>query len=321
MHQLLVKVSGWQCIDIPISVDKIGVFFREVWPSNDTDLDLVSQLPLERDPVRFVFVICLSDVQKVVNVRSALVLRNTMEIPLEVKLVPNLEESHSQYPEKESCWNKFDTRTASLPVLPANGHLSIPIHLTSWDILVRPQHWGVQYCNKHLTWRHVTRTSPTSHTRSCAAIGEEEEGEPPPFRFCVSVRRENFPPDSSDSTIIHPAHTLTLYPPLIIANLLPCDIQFFVLNSGTNMSKLGQRRLVTKGKEIAVYSVNPLFPIEFNVALENFERCHSCLVSPDQVGMPYNLLLEDYKGRPLRLTVTTATLGGSAMKVYSEQVE
>ena len=30
VHQLLVKVAGWKKIDIPVSVDKIGIFFREV---------------------------------------------------------------------------------------------------------------------------------------------------------------------------------------------------------------------------------------------------------------------------------------------------
>ena len=30
VHQLLVRVEGWSQIDIPVSVDKIGVFFREV---------------------------------------------------------------------------------------------------------------------------------------------------------------------------------------------------------------------------------------------------------------------------------------------------
>ena len=30
VHQLLVMVAGWDMIDIPVSVDKIGIFFREV---------------------------------------------------------------------------------------------------------------------------------------------------------------------------------------------------------------------------------------------------------------------------------------------------
>lgn len=234
VHQLLVKVAGWQSIDIPVSVDKIGVFFREVVPSSDTDLDLISELPAGRGCVRLVFAISLSDVQKVVNVRSALVLSNTMEIPLEVKLEWNPEHS-------DSSTSKFGTKSVNLPVLAAMGYLAIPIHLTSWDIFVRPQHWGVQYCSKHLPWRHVTGGSaPTSHARSCDAIGEDSEGNPPLFRFCVSVKRDDFP-SSSDSDLdtstgslslsSQPAHTLTLLPPLTVVNLLPCDLQLFVVES------------------------------------------------------------------------------------------
>ena len=242
VHQLLVKVSGWQSIDIPVSVDKIGVFFREVQPSSDTDLDLVSELPVTRGPVRLVFAISLSDdVQKVVNVRSALVLSNTMEIPLEVKLKQNLE----SFPGSDSSAVDFGSKSVSLPILPAMGCLAVPIHLTSWDIFVRPQHWGVQYCSKHLPWRHVASGAPpTSHARSCDAIGEDLEGNPPLFRFCVSVRRDNFPassltdvelatPTSSSSSLglAHPAHTLTLLPPLTVVNLLPCDLQLSILET------------------------------------------------------------------------------------------
>lgn len=333
VHQLLVKVAGWQSIDIPVSVDKIGVFFREVQPSSETDLDLIAELPMNRGPVRLVFAISLSDVQKVVNVRSALVLSNTMEIPLEVKLEPSSDQLLAS--DSEELLTKFDSnKSANLPILSAKGFLAIPIHLTSWNIFVRPQHWGVQYCSKHLAWKHVTRATPTSHTRSCDAFGEDSEGEPPLFRFCVSVQRDNFPPaavpdpitsspsssgsspNSSSHTKPHPAHTLTLLPPLTITNLLPCDLQFSVVESRANMGEMWQRRLVGKGKGIAVYSVDSLFPVEFDVALESFKHCQSCVVSPDRVGIPQSMVLEDYQGKPLRLTVTTEMIGGSAIRVW-----
>ena len=44
VHQLLVKVVGWERIDIPVSVDKVGVFFREVQPSCDSDHDNLPEL-------------------------------------------------------------------------------------------------------------------------------------------------------------------------------------------------------------------------------------------------------------------------------------
>ena len=173
VHQLLVKVSGWQRNDIPVSVDKIGVFFREVEPSTDSDHDSLHDLPPTRGTVRLVFAISLSDTQKVVNVRSALVLHNTMEFPLEVRL---------EYPEEEEEERALISNgSIDLPPLSAKGYAAIPLHLTSWNIKVRPQGWGVQYCSKHLSWKHVVGRLQTSHTRACEAIGESEEE--PPFRL------------------------------------------------------------------------------------------------------------------------------------------
>ena len=347
MHQLLVKIEGWKTIDIPVSIDKIGVFFREVWPSSDTDLDLVPQLPIRREPIRLVFAISLSDIQKVVNVRSALVLRNTMEIPLEIKLEPNsdhLDLSDYTYSQgKKKSVSMFVSSYVALPILAAKGHLSIPLHLMSWEIYARPQHWGVQYCNKHLPWRHVVvGVSPTSHVRSCDAIGGGEmEGSPPPFRFCVSAQRENYPadvtssislsssfslPSSSSSSLLsspsshhpHPAHTLTLFPPLTITNLLPCDIQFSLVDSSAiNRSTSNQlRKLIKCGQDIAVYSVCSQSTVEFDLAMEGFERCQGCLVSANRVGVPQSVVLEDYQGHPLKLSVNIEMIGGGALKVF-----
>lgn len=339
IHQLLVKVAGWQCIEIPISVDKIGVFFREVWPSSDTDLDLVPQLPIRRESVRLVFAISLNDIQKVVNVRSALVLRNTMEIPIEIKLEPNSDQKHlsdSRYVQgKKKLGSKFGSRYMTLPILAAKGHLSVPLQLMSWDIYARPQHWGVQYCNKHLPWKHVVRgTPPTSHMRSCDAIGggeeEETEASPPPFRFCVQVERENYPADAPSSPAAspcasssspsshhpHPAHTLTLFPPLTITNLLPCDIQFSLVNPKTSKRDSRQRRrLISRGQDVAVYSVSLQPAVEVDFALEGFERCQGCVISADRLGFLQSVVMEDYQGRPLRLSVTTEMIGGGALRV------
>ena len=170
VHQLLVKVVGWERIDIPVSVDKVGVFFREVQPSCDSDLDNLPELPRNRGTVRLVFTISLSDTQKVVNVRSALVLHNKMEISLEIKL---------ENPETDQEQEENLLPSVNLPPLPARGYVAVPLHLTSWNIRVRPQGWGVQFCTKHLAWKHVSGRAPTSHTRACEAFGEGEE---PPFR-------------------------------------------------------------------------------------------------------------------------------------------
>jgi hypothetical protein len=50
--------------------------------------------------------------------------------------------------------------------------------------------------------------------------------------------------------------------------------------------------------------------------MESFEHCHGCVVSPEKVGLPLSLIVEDSThNRPLRLSVTTEMLGGTALKV------
>ena len=56
-------------------------------------------------------------------------------------------------------------------------------------------------------------------------------------------------------------------------------------------------------------------PIEFKVALEGFVTCQSCVISMDTVGRLQGMTLEDTDHRPLRLSVTSEMLGGTALKV------
>ena len=54
--------------------------------------------------------------------------------------------------------------------------------------------------------------------------------------------------------------------------------------------------------------------------MESFEHCHGCVVSPEKVGLPLSLIVEDSThNRPLRLSVTTEMLGGTALKVSKQK--
>ena len=37
VHQLRVQVQGWEEVAVPVSVDKIGLFFREIHPDHSHD--------------------------------------------------------------------------------------------------------------------------------------------------------------------------------------------------------------------------------------------------------------------------------------------
>lgn len=163
VHQLVVKVAGWQNTSIPVSVDKIGIFFRDVQP--DLSSDGCPELPSHRSPVRLVFAISLRDSQKVVNVRSALVLHSTLEVPLEVRL----ESPSPVYP---------GGPTVSVLGMAPRGYLAVPPHLTDWSIRVRPAGWGLHFSSDPLGWKSVGKV-PSSSTGVCERIGSEDD---PPFR-------------------------------------------------------------------------------------------------------------------------------------------
>ena len=54
-------------------------------------------------------------------------------------------------------------------------------------------------------------------------------------------------------------------------------------------------------------------PVEFRVAMEPFTSPHSCSVSVATVGLGQSLVLEDSKFHPLKLSITTEILGGTAL--------
>lgn len=69
-----IQLEGWNEINVPISVDKIGIFFRDICHSDG------------HGHGHLFFAISLCDTRKIVNVRSGIVIHNMLELPVEVKL-------------------------------------------------------------------------------------------------------------------------------------------------------------------------------------------------------------------------------------------
>ncbi|XP_056409162.1 intermembrane lipid transfer protein VPS13D-like, partial [Hyla sarda] len=98
IHQLQVRVSGWEQVS-PVSVDKVGIFFRYAAPDKNSSSSSVGS-PISRTniihpqvyfsalpPVRVVFAVTMEgSARKVVTVRSSLIVKNMLEIPMELRL-------------------------------------------------------------------------------------------------------------------------------------------------------------------------------------------------------------------------------------------
>lgn len=105
-HQITVKVHGWKPVK-PVSVDRVGVYFRHAFPDNCSLVGyLEKRVSVRREcgailniticfkqdscdlpQARIVFDVTLEgSARKLITVRSALLLYNQLQLPVEVKL-------------------------------------------------------------------------------------------------------------------------------------------------------------------------------------------------------------------------------------------
>lgn len=157
VHQIVVKVDGWEP-STPISVDKVGDFFRHVVPSQEDSTSISSAENLL--PIRLVFAVSLEGARKVVTVRSSLMISNRLDVPLEV-------------------WaeNIAEETGLTLPVLVPGSSLPIPVRFAQWGLYVRPSQsneGSFDFCKDRLEWRDVLKPNEgRGYLREC--LGRERD--------------------------------------------------------------------------------------------------------------------------------------------------
>lgn len=82
-------------------------------------------------------------------------------------------------------------------------------------------------------------------------------------RFCVAIKKENYPDympsnifsDSAKQIFRQPGHTIYLLPTVVICNLLPCELDFYVKGMPINWT-------LKPGKEVALHTADTSQNIE-----------------------------------------------------------
>ena len=250
VHQLIVRVDGWTEVS-PVSVDRVGTYFRQAAALS------TSSLP----PARVVFRVQLEgSARKLVTIRSALTVSNLLPYPIELKLDNSAFEKQrplETHPEKE-------VEIISFSMKPKEA-LSIPLNYVWARIFARPKSGGIgqwKYSEKPINWYHIMSINDNSMEIHSSFHGWNTKKEA--SRFCVSVKRLNYPIDTSTSTQelfvssktseteefspmhlpwIQPAHLITFTSPIIIENLLPCHLTY--------------QLIPIAGQDVVVYDVIP----------------------------------------------------------------
>ncbi|XP_059807841.1 intermembrane lipid transfer protein VPS13D [Hypanus sabinus] len=310
IHQLLVRVHGWEQVS-PVSVDKVGVFFRCAAPDRNNQSSMVGS-PISKTniihphvyfsalpPVRVVFSVTLEgSARKVITVRSALIVKNKLEVPMELRL------DSPSAPDKP---------VVLPPVLPGDS-LAIPLHLTSWRLQARPNGFGLFFCKAPIHWTSVAKTGEVnSSKRECHSSDCDDNS---CFRYCVAVKKENYPDylplnlmsGNAMQVYRQPGHTIYLLPTLVLTNLLSCELSYYV--KGTPISGSLKR-----GKDAVLHTADTSQNIELGITLENFPMCKELLIPAGTTNYHVRMRLYDTKKRLLNLSIRIVCRAEGSLKI------
>ncbi|XP_019746384.1 vacuolar protein sorting-associated protein 13D isoform X5 [Hippocampus comes] len=311
LHQLLVRVCGWEQVK-PVSVDKVGIFFRYAAPDRNNASNIVGS-PISRTniihphvyfsalpPVRVVFSITMEgSARKVITVRSALILKNRLDVPMEIRL------DSPSAPDKP---------VVLPPILPGQA-LAVPLHLTSWRLQVRPKGLGLFFCKVPIHWTSVERPGEISSSKRDCQSADFDDTLKRNFRFCVVIKKENYPDQrpakrvsSTNQIYRQPGHTIYLLPTMVLANLLPCDLNYYVKGTAIKGS-------LKPGKEAVLHAVDTSQNMELGVLLENFPVCKELLIPPGTQNYVVRMRLYDTNKRLLCLTIRIILRAHGALKI------
>ncbi|XP_059165407.1 intermembrane lipid transfer protein VPS13D-like [Physella acuta] len=296
VNQLLVTVEGWQKLS-PVSVDKIGIYFRHAEPELKAPPDVI--------PARVVFEVQQEgSARKLIIVRSALVIHNRLDSPVDLRL--------------EATDESGQCKSLTIPV---NSTLPIPLSCINMRIRARPADWPVHFCKKPLDWQHVKKCGEhPDGIRTCDVIGPGEDGV---YRFFVCVTRQKYPLEVTlggtgqhGHGVIHPTlpgHVLTLLPPVTLLNLLPLELHYYLKGTGVSGN-------LKAGKQAALHGLDVLQNFHLGIHLENFPDCKELTFSPNMSHKKLLLRIYDNNKRMLKLVVRVNIVkGGSVLLIISAQ--
>ncbi|CAF0952993.1 unnamed protein product [Adineta steineri] len=210
-RRLLISIDGWQCLQ-PISIDRIGTFYRIALPSNTNEL---------YKPMIIIIDIAMTDNSiRLITVKSSIEIRNQLLTSIDIRFKCNLDLLH-------------DFR------LEPNEIYSLPIQLCSIikQIQIRPSDFALDFCNEPITWLEINSEKDDnrknssskenlihrqSFLRSCS-IDEKQAV----YYICLQTK-QTYLLNSQDHIVS--TYQLSIHSPLTICNLLPCSLNYEIPN-------------------------------------------------------------------------------------------
>ncbi|XP_051860655.1 intermembrane lipid transfer protein Vps13D isoform X1 [Drosophila albomicans] len=284
LHQILVQIHGWTLIG-PISVDKVGIYFRS------TILDSKYE-----KKTRIIFDISLmGSAQKLIKVMSPLKIINKLD--------------HEVYLKKVLNRNQVDAMTAISTITP-NDQQCVPLKFLDASLYIshvpsdgkrstnNADAEDVGFSNDEITWKHCCNDG-VHNLYTCYDINKSI------LYTLISISKEMYP--YKDKTM--PGHTITLLSPLMLKNMLCCDLIFNI--NGYSIGRIN----AFQSKNI--YNVNVCEPFNLSITLDNFQVSGQLKIPTNLNGIVEpKLKLIDAKKRELHLHISIHGTKGKGIEIY-----
>ncbi|KPM09106.1 DUF1162 domain containing protein [Sarcoptes scabiei] len=291
--KIYAKIDGWN-ETFPLSIEREGTFVRPI----------VSER-FANHPAILVFEIELqSNGIKMITVRSSLLITNRTTKTVELKFVNTA---------------LSDVRT--LYSIEPDHIFPVPLDLLYARIQLRPHGLDIGPCSAYINWNHVKKIGQLDCAlQICTPIRKNQKGsesDSPNYVVSVLVERnpigaliesrkiyKNGPMKLSSLTTL-PSHTITLLPPIQLANRLPCEIRFKISNlNQSSRNQSSAAATIKAGEDYSIHQVSPLDPFGIEFQMEHFPRCRMLYIEPGAI-QNYQLHIEMYDAKN-RLLVLNA---------------
>ncbi|XP_050076311.1 intermembrane lipid transfer protein Vps13D [Anopheles maculipalpis] len=329
LHQIAVRVDGWQEVG-PVSVDRVGTYFRHARP------DLCSTADYSQTPrARLVFGVTMEgSAQKLITVRSALKLINKLEQPVLVKMehlfghlnIRNWPETKTAILHSNELLNVPLTHVHAVlyfrplvgPVLEDAMSSLTPLApspvpgsqassssdgwtlLQRFDIPKSVAHGGFQFTDRGIQWTDAIEPGEIyQELRSCRGPRDKT------CKMLLAIRKEPYP--SKD--VIHlPGHVITIFPPMRIHNLLPCDLLYRLPS--------GSQGRISSSETARITEVDIEQQIGLSLTLDSYPNAGQITIPAGTYGSTtLDVRLFDMGGRMLKLSATIVVVRGRGVQI------
>lgn len=306
--KILVKVDGWKAT-FPLYIEREGTFIRHI----------ISERYFKHSAI-LVFEISLqASAIKLITVRSSLLIKNRTTKTVELKFA-----------------NTAMSYVKTSYLITPNSTFPVPLDLLYARIQLRPYDLGIGTCSSSINWNHVrkcgethcslqictpiTHTSQASYSKSTAYVVTvlvERNS------IGALIESRNILTSQSDPSlnsisgndlatvygqtpqITLPSHTITLLPPLLIANRLPFELRFSILNTTSSGT-------IRSGDDYSIHYISPLEPFSIDFKMDYFPKCKPLTIQPGAIKNYTSYIdMYDSKGRLLMLHAQVTIVSGS----------